>query len=297
MRWTLLFLLTLATGCGGSDEVVIGSKNFTEQIILGEILAQQIERKTGLEVDRRFNLGGTFICDIALRSGDIDAYVEYTGTAFIAILKQEPVSDPKRVYLHVKEDYQKRDLEWLEPLGFNNTFAIMIRADEARKLGVKSLSEAASFAPEWGAGFGYEFMERKDGFKGLARTYGLSFADTKVMELGLMYRALAAGSFDLIAGNSTEGLVAALDLFILEDDLKYFPPYYAAPVVRSETLRQHPELLAALLALKQVISEKQMRIMNYQVDGERKLVKQVVAGFLATLDSSGGPLPASDSTK
>lgn len=297
MRWTLLFLLTLATGCGGSDEVVIGSKNFTEQIILGEILAQQIERKTGLEVDRRFNLGGTFICDIALRSGDIDAYVEYTGTAFTAILKQEPVSDPQRVYLHVKEDYQKRDLEWLEPLGFNNTFAIMIRADEARKLGVKSLSEAVSFAPEWVAGFGYEFMERKDGFKGLARTYGLSFADTKVMELGLMYRALAAGSVDLIAGNSTEGLVAALDLFILEDDLKYFSPYYAAPVVRSETLRQHPELLAALLALKQVISEKQMRIMNYQVDGERKLVKQVVAGFLATIDSSGGPLPASDSTK
>ena len=285
MRWTLLFLLTLATACSGSDKVVVGSKNFTEQIILGEILAQQIEGKTGLEVDRRFNLGGTFICDTALRSGDIDAYVEYTGTAFIAILKQEPVSDPKRVYLHVQEDYQKRDLEWLEPLGFNNTFAMMIRADEARKLGVKSLSEAAPLAPEWVAGFGYEFMERKDGFKGLARTYGLSFADTKVMALGLTYRALAAGSVDLIAGNSTNGLAAALDLFILEDDLKYFPPYYAAPVVRSETLRRYPELLSVLLALKQVISEKQMRIMNYQVDGERKLVKQVVAGFLASLGS------------
>ena len=285
MRWALLFLLTLATGCRGSDEVVIGSKNFTEQIILGEILAQQIERKTGLEVDRRFNLGGTFICDTALRSGQIDAYVEYTGTAFTAILKQEPVSDPQRVYLYVKEDYQNQDLEWLEPLGFNNTFATMIRGDEARKLGVKSLSEVAPFTPGWVAGFGYEFMEREDGFKGLTRTYGLSFVDTKVMELGLMYRALAAGSVDLIAGNSTDGLVAALDLFILEDDLQYFPPYYAAPVVRSETLRQHPELLPALLALKQVISEEQMRIMNYQVDGEGKLVKQVVAGFLATLGS------------
>ncbi len=285
MRWVLLFVLILATACGGSDEVVIGSKNFTEQIILGEILAQQIERKTALEVDRRFNLGGTFICDTALRSGDIDAYVEYTGTAFTAILKQEPVSDPQRVYLHVKEDYQKRDLEWLEPLGFNNTFAIMIRGDAARKLGVKSLSEVASLTPEWVAGFGYEFMEREDGFKGLARTYGLSFADTKVMELGLVYRALAAGRVDFIAGNSTDGLVAALDLFILADDLKYFPPYYAAPVVRSETLRRHPELLPALSALKQVISEEQMRIMNYQVDGEGKLVKQVVADFLATLDS------------
>ena len=175
MRWALLLLLTLASGCGGYDGVVIGSKNFTEQIILGEILAQQIERKTGLEVDRRFNLGGTFICDTALRSGQIDAYVEYTGTAFAAILKQEPISDPQRVYLHVKEDYQKRDLEWLEPLGFNNTFAIMIQGDEARKLGVKSISDAAVLTPGWVAGFGYEFMEREDGFKGLARTYGLSF--------------------------------------------------------------------------------------------------------------------------
>ena len=284
MRWALLLLLTLASGCGGYDGVVIGSKNFTEQIILGEILAQQIERKTGLEVDRRFNLGGTFICDTALRSGQIDAYVEYTGTAFAAILKQEPISDPQRVYLHVKEDYQKRDLEWLEPLGFNNTFAIMIQGDEARKLGVKSISDAAVLTPGWVAGFGYEFMEREDGFKGLARTYGLSFADTKVMELGLMYRALAAGRVDLIAGDSTNGLAAALDLFILEDDLNYFPPYYAAPVVRSETLARHPELLPALLVLKQVISEEQMRIMNYQVDGEGKLVKQVVAGFLANLD-------------
>ncbi len=285
MRWALLFLLIFATACGSSDEVVIGSKNFTEQIILGEILAQQIERKTALEVDRRFSLGGTFICDTALRSGQIDAYVEYTGTAFTAILKQEPVSDPQRVYLHVKEDYRKRDLEWLEPLGFNNTFATMIRGEEARKLGVKSLSEVASLTPGWVAGFGYEFMEREDGFKGLASTYGLSFADTKVMEIGLMYRALAAGSVDLIAGNSTDGLVTALDLFILADDLKYFPPYYAAPVVRSETLTRYPELLPALLALKQVISEEQMRIMNYQVDGEGKLVKQVVADFLAALGS------------
>ena len=276
--------------CRQADAVVIGSKNFTEQVILGELLAQHIERQTGLEVDRRLNLGGTFICDRALRAGEIDGYVEYTGTAFTAILKNQPVSDSKEVFLRVKESYENKGMAWMEPLGFANTFAMIVRADDARNLGISTISEAAAFAPEWVAGFGYEFIEREDGFSGLAKTYNLQFSKPpRVMELGLIYRALADGQVDFIAGDSTNGLIVALDLFVLGDDKNYFPPYDAAPVFRAAILRKHPELRRALDELTGAISEERMRRMNYEVDGKRRLVKAVVKEFLQHRESLLSP--------
>jgi osmoprotectant transport system permease protein len=267
-----------------SRRVVIGSKDFTEQVLLGELIAQAIETKSNLQVERRFELGGD-LCHRGLLAGEIDAYVEYTGTAFTAILKHQPVSDPRAVYDQVKNDYQSRfNLEWLEPLGFNNTFAILVRGDEARRLQLKTISDAARYASQWRAGFGQDFMSREDGYPGFARTYGLKFSEPpREMDLSLTYRALAAGQVDLIAGNSTDGLIDKLGLFQLEDDRHYFPPYEAAPVIRSETLDRYPELRDVLNSLAGKITNEQMRKLNYAVDGDKRDAKEVVREFLARL--------------
>ncbi len=279
-------------GCGalGGDRIVVASKNFTEQTILAELVAQQIERRTDLEVDRRFFLGGTFVCHRAIIAGEVDLYVEYTGTALTAILERSPLQSRTAVYDTVRDVYARRfDLDWRPPLGFNNTFAILIRGADARRLGLKTISEAAAYAPRWRAGFGYEFMEREDGFPGLAKTYGLQFAETpRTMDLGLTYRALADGQVDLIAGNSTDGLIEALDLYQLEDDKRYFPPYEAAPVVRRELLERHPEVASALDELAGGISDAEMRRLNYQVDVEHRDMPVVVREWLdANLPAEG----------
>ncbi len=268
----------------GARKVVVGSKDFTEQVILGEMVAQTIESKTDLQVERRFELGGD-LCHRGLLAGEIDGYVEYTGTAFAAILKLSPVSDPREVYDQVKREYGSRfNLEWLEPLGFNNTFAILVRGDDARRLQLTTISEAARYAPEWRAGFGQDFMSREDGYPGFARAYGLRFSQPpREMDLALTYRALAAGQVDLIAGNSTDGLIDKLGLFQLEDDRRYFPPYEAAPVFRRETLDRYPELAGAIKGLAGKISNEQMRKLNYAVDGEKRDVKAVVREFLSRL--------------
>lgn len=268
----------------GRADIVICSKNYTEQNILGELLAQQIESQTNLTVDRQLNLGGTFLCHDGLRTGQIDAYVEYTGTAFTAILKNSPISDAKMVYQQVKSAYQDQfNLTVMPPLGFNNTFAIMVRGEDARNLNLKTLSDAAEHTPQWRAGFGYEFISREDGFPGLAATYQLTFArPPEVMDLGLMYRALVYKKVDLIAGDSTNGLIDRLGLVVLEDDKNYFPPYQAVPIIRSETLQKHPELEAAINELAGLISEAEMQQMNYQVDGEFRRYDEVVREFLAS---------------
>ena len=272
--------LCLST-CTPENVITIGSKNFTEQVILAELIAQHVEKQTNLRVARRLNLGGTFICDRALRAGQIDAYVEYTGTAFTAILKQSPISDPEKVYKRVKDEYARLGIEWMQPLGFNNTFAIIIRREDARRFGVKTLTEVAAYTKQWVAGFGYEFIEREDGFRGLSEKYQLEFAKPPhVMELGLIYRALSEKKVDLIAGDSTSGLIAALDLFVLKDDRRYFPPYDAVPLVRHDTLKRHPQLRPALEKLRGVISEEDMRKMNYEVDAQLRPVKEIVARFL-----------------
>jgi len=260
----------------------VGSKNFTEQVILGELLAQQIERTTKLPVERRLNLGGTLICHQAIVSGQIDAYVEYTGTALTAILKHPASTDAKQVYDTVRRDYQEQfKTEWTEPLGFNNTFVIVIRDDDAKKLNLKSISDAAPYAAKWTAGFGYEFIEREDGYPGLSKLYNLRFpAAPRVMDLGLTYKALASRQVDVIAGNSTDGLIDSLHLYALEDDRHYFPPYDAVPLLREETARKHPEVRQAFASLAGKITEQDMRRLNYQVDGEHRDVATVVREFL-----------------
>jgi osmoprotectant transport system substrate-binding protein len=281
---TVILLLVLLTACGPSREnrIVIGSKNFTEQLILGELIAQQIENKTHLPVERRFYLAGTYICHQAILGGRIDIYPEYTGTALTAVLKEKPSADRKEVYDEVKTNYEKQfNLEVGEPFGFNDTFAIEIRGEDARRLGLQTISQAAPYTPNWRAGFGYEFMERPDGYKGLAATYNLHFADKpRIMDLGLLTRALKDKQLDLIAGNTTDGLIPALDLFVLEDDKHYFPPYEAIPIIRQETLARHPEVKQALDDLAGKISDQEMRQLNYAVDGEHQDVKQVVREFL-----------------
>jgi glycine betaine/choline ABC-type transport system substrate-binding protein len=278
----LLCVIVSAPACSRRDRIVVGCKNFTEQIVLGEIIAQQIENKTHLPVERRFYLGGTYIAHQGILAGRIDIYPEYTGTALTAILKQAPMSDKEAVYDRVKSDYEnKLHLTVGPPLGFNDTFAIEIRGEDARRLHLQTLSQAAQYTPQWRAGFGYEFMERADGYKGLAATYGLSFAESpRIMDLGLLTRALKEHQVDLIAGNMTDGLIPALDLAVLDDDKHYFPPYEAVAVVRQQTLAQHPEVRAALEELGGKISDAEMRQLNYAVDGQKKDVKEVVGGFL-----------------
>lgn len=278
----LLFVFLAACGPSRENRIVIGSKNFTEQLILGEITAQQIESQTHLPVERRFYLAGTYICHQAILAGRIDIYPEYTGTALTAVLKEKPSADHEKVYNQVKTEYAERfNLAVGEPFGFNDTFAIEIRGDRARRLGLKTISQAAAYAPKWRAGFGYEFMERPDGYKGLAATYGLHFASPpQIMDLGLLTRALKDKQVDLIAGNMTDGLIPALDLFILDDDKHYFPPYEALPIIRQETLTRHPEAKQALDQLAGKISDAEMRQLNYAVDGQHRDVKEVVRNFL-----------------
>jgi osmoprotectant transport system substrate-binding protein len=276
-------LLLFLSGCGQRPgRIVIGSKNFTEQIILGQLLAQYIEASTHLRVEPRFSLGGTYICQNAIRSGEIDLYVEYTGTALAAILKEKPSSDPSDVYHRVKEAYGKRfDLAVTEPLGFNNSFAMVIRGEDARRLKLKTISDIVPYAPKWRAAFGYEFMERPDGYKGLAATYHLKFAgEPRIMELGLLYRALLDHQADIVAGSATDGAIEANGFVILKDDKLYFPPYDAVPIVRESTLEKYPELRTALAELGGKISEEEMRHMNYEVDGEHRDAKAVAAEFL-----------------
>jgi osmoprotectant transport system substrate-binding protein len=279
----VLTLLLATTTCKPSHEnaIVVGSKNFTEQLILSELIAQQIESEMHIPVERRFYLAGTYIAQQAMLAGRVDVYAEYTGTALTAILKQKPQGSSEQVYRIVKDEYAKRfNFDVAPPLGFNDTFAIEIRGDDARRLHVKTVSDAARFTPNWRAGFGYEFMERPDGYKGLQATYGLKFAaPPRIMDLGLLTRALKDKQVDLIAGNNTDGLIPALDLFVLEDDRHYFPPYEAVPVVRREALTQHPGLGNAIDKLAGKISDEEMRQLNYRVDGQHRDPKQVVAEF------------------
>jgi osmoprotectant transport system substrate-binding protein len=280
----ILAAVLLLSSCAAShsDRIVIGSKNFTESLILGELLAQQIEAHTHLKVERRFYLAGTYICQQALLAGRIDIYPEYTGTALTAILKQNAGGDKAEVYQRVKSEYEARlGLTLGPPFGFNNTFAMEIRGEDARRLNLKTLSQAAAFAPHWRAGFGYEFMERPDGYAGLAAAYGLHFAvPPRIMDLGLLAPALKDHQIDFAAGNATDGLIPALDLFVLDDDRHYFPPYEAVAVIRQQTEQQHPEVAQAIAELGGKISDQEMQQLNYALDGQHRDAKDVAHEFL-----------------
>lgn len=264
------------------DRVVIGSKNFTEQVILGELLAQLIERNTKLPVTRKLNLGDTLVCETAMRAGDLDAYVEYTGTALTAVFKQPVLLDSAEVNRRVAASYAATGRTMLAPLGFNNTYVILVRGETVRQFGVKTISEAARYTPQWQAGFGAAFLDREDGYQGLVQTYGLKFAAApRAMDLSLTYRALAEKQVDLIAGDATNGLIAKLDLAVLEDDRHYFPPYHAVPVVRTELLQRHPELREIIERLAGLISDQEMRQMNYEAEVERREPPAIVQAFFA----------------
>lgn len=278
-----LLLAAWALTCSRPQRIVVGSKNFTESDLLAEIAAQQIERRTGIPVERRLHLGGTFVCHEAIKTGAIDLYVEYTGTAFTAILKQPPLASADSVWRFVSAEYARRfGLEWLRPFGFNNTFAILVRHADATRFGLKTISDLARVAPRWKAGFGYEFLERADGFAGLAARYGLHFSQAPTaMDLGLTSRALADGKVDVIAGNSTDGQIAALDLVQLADDRGYFPPYQAAVVVRNDALVKFPALSRALDELTGAISDDEMRRLNTLADVEHRDIADIAREWLA----------------
>ncbi len=261
-------------------DIVVASKGFTEQDILSELLAQQIETTTNLKVERR-RFTSALVTHNALIAGKIDAYVEYTGTAFTSILKQKVINDPKVVYEKLKQAYaQQFNLEVMKPLGFEDTFAMIIRGEDARRYNIQTLSQAAEYTPQWRGGFGYEFVEREDGFTALSKTYNLRFAKSpRLMELGLIYRALLQKQVDMINGNSTDGQIARLGLMVLKDDKQYFPPYEAAPIVRQATLKKYPEVKKAIAQLSGKITADEMRQLNYLVEGELQDIKDVVREF------------------
>jgi osmoprotectant transport system substrate-binding protein len=280
----LLSLLVSACRHGNQPHITVGSKFFTEQVILAELLAQHIEARTGIHVERKTNLGGTLLCQKALQAGELDLYVEYTGTALTAVLNESPGGDSGEVYERVKQGYARRfDLEVTEPLGFANSFAMVVRGDDAQRYSLANISDIVPLAPRWRAGFGYEFLERPDGYRGWSELYGLHFAERpSVMDLGLIYRALVDKRVDIVAGNSTDGLVDALHLVALADDRHYFPPYDAVPIVRRDTLAKFPPLRAALADLDGKISEEEMRHLNAQVDADQRDVPVVVSAFRAS---------------
>jgi osmoprotectant transport system substrate-binding protein len=284
---SLLCLLSVLSisGCRTTQpHITIGSKFFTEQVILAELLAQHIETRTGIHVERKTNLGGTLLCQKALQSGQLDLYVEYTGTALTAVLNESPSGDSNAFYQRVKQGYSDRfNFEVTEPLGFENTFAMVVRGADAQQFHLRTISDIVPLAPHWRAGVGYEFLERPDGYQGFSQRYNLHFAtQPSVMDLGLIYRALVDKKVDIVAGNSTDGLIDALHLVALTDDRHYFPPYDAVPIVRRDALAKFPQLRPALADLANKISAEDMRHLNAEVDANQRDAVTVVRAFRAT---------------
>ncbi|PYU86657.1 MAG: ABC transporter substrate-binding protein [Acidobacteria bacterium] len=279
----LLTFLYFVSACNKPPQtkITIGSKFFTEQVILAELLAQHIEARTSIPVERKTNLGGTLLVHKALQAGELDLYVEYTGTALTAVLNELPPGDSAAVYNRVKQLYSDGfHLELTEPLGFENTFAMVIRGDDAKNLHLRTISDIAPMAGKWRVGVGYEFLERQDGFRGWSDRYNLHFAESpRVMDLGLIYRALVDHQVDIVAGNSTDGLIDSLGLVALADDRHYFPPYDAVPIVRQSTLARFPQLRAALADLAGRLSASDIRSLNYAVDGQHQDAAAVVRSF------------------
>ena len=261
------------------SRVVVGSKDFTESVLLAEIVAQMLEAR-GVSVERQLELGGNLPHE-AMVSGTLDLYPEYTGTSFTAILRHAPISDPRVVYEQVKQEYaSKFGVEVSQPLGFENTFAILVRGADARQLNLKTISDAASHTPGWRAGFGQDFMSRADGYPGFSKAYGLNFREVREMDLSLTYIALSSKQVDLIAGNSTEGRIATLDLVQLADDRRYFPPYEAVYLARQDSLARVPALREVLSKLANAISTDEMRRLNSEIDEKKRDPKEVVKEWI-----------------
>lgn len=287
MKLGCLLAAVLMLGCSlgceppRPDHPVIGAKNFTEQALLGELLAQEIEAKTGLKVERRFYLAGSYICHQALIANRIDGYVEYTGTALTAILKQPVDKDPASSLATVTRLYEQRfNVEVGPTLGFDNTFAMVIRGEDAQRLHLTTLSELVPLASQFRLGVGYEFQERPDGLRGLDAAYGFHFkGEPRTMDLGLLYRALHDHQVDIVAGNSTDGPIKAFGLQVLADDKHYFPPYQAVPLMSEQSLQRWPKIRIALAALKDKVSAEEMQTMNEEIDGQHRDPAEVVRAF------------------
>jgi glycine betaine/choline ABC-type transport system substrate-binding protein len=276
----LVVVAFLLVACRQRETIVVGSKNFTESVLLGEIVAQRLE-KAGCPVDRKLDLGGTLVCDRAITAGSIDVYPEYSGTALTAILNRPPSRDRSAVTAEVTRAYAQRQLRWGPALGFENTFAMLVRKSDAERLALRRISDLVKVADTFRPGFGYEFVERPDGWSGLQRHYGLAVKEPpRTMDLGLTYRALAAGQVDLIAGNSTDGLIDALGLFMLEDDRQFFPPYDAALVARADLGRKCAAAPNALASLARSIDAATMRRLNHAVDGEHRSAATVARSIV-----------------
>ncbi len=271
----------LLSSCSGKQAIVVGSKNFTEQVVLGEIIAQHLEHRLQDPVKRSLNLSGTLLAHQALQSGQIDLYPEYTGTAFMDVLKQGMVKDPEIVLERVRSEYASLGLDWLAPLGFNNSFAMVVRGQDARDRHLETLSEAAADPKGFVLGAGYEFFQRADGFEALNSVYSINWLPgQKIMDLGLLYPALLQKQVSMVAGSATDGLLSKLDVKVLKDDKNAFPPYQASVVVRMAAETAHPGLKKALQELSGKISSEEMQKMNFAVDGEHKAVSAVAAEFV-----------------
>ncbi len=272
------------SGCsGGKRPIRVGSKNFTEQVLLGEIIAQHIEHHLHQQVERDLNLGGTLLAHEALLNRQIDLYPEYTGTALSSVLKDPIDTDPASVLQHVRSEYARRfHVDWLDPLGIDDTFAMVIEGEIARRGSLATLSDAARAIAPWTLGVGYEFEQRADGLAALNKAYGIKWAgQPKTMDLGLLYKALEQGQVTMIAANSTDGMLSKLDVKMLADDKRAFPPYQVCIVARQDALNDVPGLREALAELSGKLDNQRMRRLNYEVDGEHKPVAQVAAEFLS----------------
>ena len=289
MRKRIICLISLVVmaglllgGCsGGSGSITIGSKDFSENIVLGEILAQLVEEKTDLKVERKLNMGGTFVCFEALKKGEIDAYPDYTGTGLTAQLKMDVITDPDEAYKVVKEEFDKQfNLKWLEPFGFNNTYAIAVTSDVAQANSLETCSDLVAVSDQLVFGAEHEFFNRQDGYDGFIELYGITFKDIAKMNVSLKYQAIGEGQMDVTDAFSTDGQIRQYDLKILADDKNFFPPYYAAPVIRNETLEKYPELESVLNLLAGKITEEKMTEMNYKIDVEQQDIAAVAKEFL-----------------
>lgn len=279
----LVFLLSIAlTGCSGGDKIVIGSKDFSENILLGEIFSQLIEAKTDIKVERKLNLGGTFVCFEAIKNGDIDIYPEYTGTGLTAQLKMDVISDQDEAYRVVAEEFNKQfDIKWLSPLGFNNTYTLAVTDKVYQQYGVKTFSDLAKISNNLVFGAEHEFFDRQDGYDGLVEKYSMKFkGEPKKMNVSLKYQAIGNGDMDVTDAFATDGAIKQYNLKVLTDDMGFFPPYYAAPIIKNSTLEKYPELEDVLNTLANVIDDEAMTDLNYKVDVEGKDVAKVAKEFL-----------------
>ncbi len=278
----VLIMALLMAGCGGADKIVVGSKDFGESIVLSEIFAQLIEAKTDLTVDRKLNMGGTFVCFEAIKNGDIDIYPEYTGTALTAQLGMDVITDPDEAYRTVSNAFDEQfGIRWLEPLGLNNTYTISVSDAVYQEYGIETFSDLAEISENLIFGAEHEFFDRQDGYDGLTAAYNMTFkGDPQKMNISLKYQAIGNGDIDVTDSFATDGEIIQYNLHVLKDDKGFFPPYYASPIIRNDTLEAHPELEEILNLLAGMIDDDTMIELNYKVSVQGQEADAVAAAFL-----------------